>query len=145
MRRLTVRPVTRYHRPVANDSSNPRDVSGFDLRNLPADFYDDPFPYYAALQADSPIKRLPDGAFLLTRYADVEFVYKNPKIFSSDKKREFGDKFGATPLFEHHTTSLVFNDPPLHTRVRRLINGALTPRAIVQIQPENGGDARSYD
>jgi hypothetical protein len=121
---------------VANNSSNPRDVSGFDLRNLPADFYDDPFAYYAALQADSPVKRLPDGTFFLTRYADVEFVYKNPKIFSSDKKLEFGDKFGATPLFEHHTTSLVFNDPPLHTRVRRLINGALTPRAIMQIQPE---------
>jgi cytochrome P450 len=85
---------------VANDSSNPRDVSGFDLRDLPADFYDNPFPYYAALQADSPIKRLPDGAFILTRYSDVEFAYKNPKIFSSDKMREFGDKFGATPLFE---------------------------------------------
>jgi cytochrome P450 len=126
---------------VANGFSNPRevsprDVSGFDLRSLPADFYENPFPYYAALRSDTPIKRLPDGAFLLTRYADVEFVYKNPKIFSSDKKLEFGAKFGPTPLFEHHTTSLVFNDPPLHTRVRRLINGALTPRAIAQIQPD---------
>src|SRR5580658_8346977 len=121
--------------PVANDFSNSPDVGGFDLRSLPADFYDNPFPYYAALQADSPIKRLPDGTFLLTRYVDVEFVYKNPKIFSSDKKREFGDKFGASPLFEHHTTSLVFNDPPLHTRVRRLINGALTPRAIAAMEP----------
>ncbi|MGC1387028.1 MAG: cytochrome P450, partial [Steroidobacteraceae bacterium] len=73
---------------------------------------------------------------LVTRYRDVEFVYKNPKIFSSDKKREFGEKFGLTPLFAHHTTSLVFNDPPLHTRIRRLINGALTPRAVAQIQPD---------
>jgi cytochrome P450 len=121
---------------VASDPYHPRDVSGFDLGSLTADFYDNPFPYYAALQADSPVKRLPDGTFLLTRYADVEFVYKNPKIFSSDKKREFGGKFGASPLFEHHTTSLVFNDPPLHTRVRRLINGALTPRAIAHIQPD---------
>jgi hypothetical protein len=39
---------------------------------------------------------------------------------SSDKQREFGPKFGVgTPLHEHHTTSLVFSDPPLHTRVRR--------------------------
>jgi cytochrome P450 len=121
---------------VVNDISNPPDVSDFDLRSLPADFYDNPFPYYRALQTQSPIKQLPDGTYLLTRYADVEFVYKNAKIFSSDKKREFGDKFGATPLFEHHTTSLVFNDPPLHTRVRELINGALTPRAIGQIQPD---------
>ena len=121
---------------MTGHSHNLPDVDGFDLRNLPVDFYDNPFPYYAALRADSPIKRLPDGTFLLTRYADVEFVYKNPKIFSSDKKYEFGKKFGASPLFEHHTTSLVFNDPPLHTRVRRLVNGALTPRAIAHIQPD---------
>ena len=52
----------------------------------------------------SPIKRLPDGTVFLTRYDEVEFVYKNPKIFSSDKKREFGDKFGAERrCSEHHT------------------------------------------
>jgi cytochrome P450 len=108
----------------------------FDLHRLPADFYENPFPYYARLQVESPVKRLADGTFFLTRYADVEFVYKHPKIFSSDKKVEFGAKFGATPLHEHHTTSLVFNDPPLHTRVRRLIGDALTPRAVTQIQPD---------
>jgi cytochrome P450 len=112
------------------------DISGFDLQNLPADFYANPFPYYAQLQSRSPVRRMPDGSILLTRYRDVEFVYKNPKLFSSDKRDEFGEKFGPTPLFEHHTTSLVFNDPPLHTRVRRLINGALTPRAVAQIQPD---------
>ncbi len=127
---------------MATDCSHPapapteRDIGGFDLRSLPADFYENPFPYYTALRAVSPVRKLPDGSYLLTRYDDVEFVYKNPKIFSSDKKQEFGAKFGSSPLFEHHTTSLVFNDPPLHTRVRRLINGALTPRAIGQIQPD---------
>ncbi len=132
------RRVARYHVSVTNDPSEAlsQEKSSFDLRSLPADFYEDPFPYYAKLRADSPVKRLPDGGYFLTRYDDVQFVYKNPKLFSSDKKREFGDKFGAAPLFEHHTTSLVFNDPPLHTRVRRLINGALTPRAIAQIQPD---------
>jgi cytochrome P450 len=120
----------------ATDAALLRAADGFDLRNLPPDFYDNPFPYYAVLQANSPVKRLPDGTLFVTRYDDVEFVYKNPKIFSSDKRREFGAKYGATPLFDHHTTSLVFNDPPFHTRVRRLINGALTPRAIAQIQPD---------
>jgi cytochrome P450 len=113
-----------------------RFVGSFDLRNLPPEFYENPFPYYALLRAQSPVKPLPDGSFFLTCYDDVEFVYKNPKIFSSDKQQEFGAKYGATPLFEHHTTSLVFNDPPFHTRVRRLINGALTPRAVAQIQPD---------
>ncbi|MGH8316194.1 MAG: cytochrome P450 [Steroidobacterales bacterium] len=107
----------------------------FDLRHLPPEFYANPYPYYAALQRHEPVKRLPDGGYLLTRYRDVEFVYKHPALFSSDKKQEFAPKYGATPLYEHHTTSLVFNDPPLHTRVRKLINGALVPRAIADLEP----------
>src|SRR6266850_696489 len=107
----------------------------FDLRRLPPEFYENPYPYYAALQRHEPVKRLPDGGCLLTRYRDVEFVYKHPPLFSSDKKQEFAPKYGATPLYEHHTTSLVFNDPPLHTRVRKLINGALVPRAIADLEP----------
>jgi len=62
----------------------------------------------------------------LTRYADLEHVYRDTTTFSSDKKIEFRPKFGDSPLYEHHTNSLVFNDPPLHTRVRNIIAGALT-------------------
>jgi cytochrome P450 len=110
-------------------------IAAFDLRQLPAEFYADPFPFYRALREREPVKRLPDGSYLLTRYADCEFVYKHPALFSSDKRREYRPKYGDSPLYEHHTTSLVFNDPPLHTRVRRLINGALTPKAIAEMQP----------
>jgi cytochrome P450 len=107
----------------------------FDLRRLSDAFYDDPYPTFHALRRHQPIKRMPDGSLLLTRYADVVAVYKDPKTFSSDKVEEFGPKYGpASPLFEHHTTSLVFNDPPLHTRVRRLIAGALTPRHITAME-----------
>ena len=107
----------------------------FELRSLPPTFYDDPFPYYHALRAHAPVKRLVDGSYLLTRYTDILAVYKDPVTFSSDKKAEFGSKFGDSSLYDHHTTSLVFNDPPLHTRVRSLILGALTPRAIADMEP----------
>src|SRR5947199_3997945 len=50
-------------------------------------------------------------------------------------KRKFFPKYGDSLLYEHHTTSLVFNDPPAHTRVRRLIMGALSPRAIAEMEP----------
>jgi cytochrome P450 len=106
-------------------------LAAFDLRNLDDAFYDDPFPMLRALRDTEPVRRMPDGSVFLTRYADVVAVYKDPKTFSSDKHAEFGPKYGLdSPLFEHHTTSLVFNDPPLHTRVRRLIAGALTPRHV---------------
>ncbi|MGQ3074098.1 MAG: cytochrome P450 [Ferrovibrionaceae bacterium] len=111
------------------------DVSGFDLRALPPDFYADPYPWYRALRAEDPVRPMPDGSWFLTAYADLEAVYKDVRSYSSDKKVEFAPKYGDSPLFQHHTTSLVFNDPPLHTRVRRLIAGALTPRAIAAMEP----------
>src|SRR2546421_8565873 len=107
----------------------------FDLKRLPADFIDDPFPYYRALRGHDPVHRMPDGAYLITRWRDCDAVYRDPRVFSSDKKIEFRPKYGDTPLYEHHTTSLVFNDPPLHSRVRRLAAGALTGRAIAEMEP----------
>lgn len=111
-------------------------LAGFDLRALPADFHLNPYRYYAALREHDPVRRMPDGSILLTRYADCLHVYKDPLTFSSDKKAEFAPKYGAgAPLFEHHTTSLVFNNPPLHTRVRKLIIGALSARAVSAMEP----------
>jgi cytochrome P450 len=118
--------------------SNPIDrslVNAFDLRRLDPSFYDDPYPTYRALRETEPIKRFDDGSVFLTRYADLVTVYKDTERFSSDKHEEFRPKYGASPLYDHHTTSLVFNDPPLHTRVRRLIAGALTPKHIAAMEP----------
>ena len=120
-----------------------------DLRALPADFLANPYPVYAALRAQEPIKRMPDGSYFLTRHADLVAVYRDAQTFSSDKQVEFGPKYNKAPynappyalpgrdapLYEHHTNSLVFNDPPLHTRVRKLIMGALTRRAIDDLTP----------
>ena len=109
-------------------------AAAFDLTQLPADFYVNPYPYYRALREHAPVKRMRDGSWFLTRYNDIVAVYRDPKAFSSDKKTEFAPKYGDTPLFEHHTTSLVFNDPPLHTRVRRSILGALSQRHVAAME-----------
>ena len=111
------------------------DPAGFDLRHLPAGFHADPYPIYHALRAADPVRRMPDGSVFLTRHADCVAVYRDATTYSSDKRTEFAPKYGATKLFDHHTTSLVFNDPPLHSRVRRLIMGALTQRAIAALEP----------
>ncbi|MCW5730118.1 MAG: cytochrome P450 [Alphaproteobacteria bacterium] len=110
---------------------------GFDVTRPTAEFYRDPYPTYRALRRYSPVHRCADGSFFLTRYADLDLIYRDTRRFRSDKRREFAPKYGLdTPLYRHHTTSLVFNDPPLHTRVRRLIAGALTPRAIRSMEPD---------
>ncbi|MDU6242565.1 MAG: cytochrome P450, partial [Bradyrhizobium sp.] len=110
-------------------------AADFDLESLTPAFYADPYPTYRALRQYAPVKRLRNGSYVLTRYDDLVTAYKATKTFSSDKTREFAPKYGASLLYEHHTTSLVFNDPPAHTRVRRLIMGALSPRAIAEMEP----------
>ena len=108
---------------------------GFNLAEMPPAFIDDPYPFYAALRVHEPVHEMSPGQWLITRHADIEAMYRNASA-SSDKKREFGPKFGiGTPLYEHHTTSQVFNDAPLHTRLRRLLMGALNQRAITRMEP----------
>ena len=111
-------------------------AESFDLANLPPAFLANPYPTYHALRQYDPIHCLPDGTYFLSRYADVVAVYRDPR-FSSDKTREFGPKYGTdSPLYRHHTTSLVFNDPPRHTRVRKLLAPAFTPRALRSLEPK---------
>jgi cytochrome P450 len=118
-------------------NANARELAaGFDLEKLTGDFYANPYPTYRALREHEPVKLMRSGSYFLTRYDDLVSAYKTTKLFSSDKKKEFLPKYGASLLYEHHTTSLVFNDPPAHTRVRRLIMGALSPRAIAEMEPD---------
>ncbi len=118
-------------RPQASD-----DVAaarGFQLTRVPEDFFDDPYRYYRLLREHDPVHELEGGGVFLARYEDAIAVYRSPHA-SSDKKQEFGPKLGDSPLYEHHTTSLVFNDPPLHTRVRRIIMGAVNQKAIARME-----------
>lgn len=118
-----------------HDRSDAALVRSFTLADPPPGFIDDPYPFYAQLRVHDPVHPLGNNQWLLTRYDDVSLLYRSAAA-SSDKQREFAPKFGTgTPLYEHHTTSLVFSDPPLHTRVRRLLMGALNQRAITRMEP----------
>ena len=107
----------------------------FDLRKLDPRFLEDPYPVYRALREHAPVHRMPDGSYFLSRYDDCAEVYRDPACWSSDKKIDFRPNFADSLLYEHHTTSLVFNDPPYHTRVRKLLAPAFTPRALKALQP----------
>ncbi len=112
------------------------DPHTFDLRNVPAGYIADPYPYLADLRKNAPVHRNPDGTYVLTRYDDLVSVYRDPKLWSSDKRADFGPKFGPdAPLFEHHTTSVVFIDPPDHTRIRKLFQFAFTRKALAAFEP----------
>jgi cytochrome P450 len=123
------------HRRLADQPHLRATAADFDLRRLSAEFFDDPYPTYRALRQFDPIHRMPDGSYFLTRYDDCLAVYRDAATWSSDKKLDFRPNFSDSLLYEHHTTSLVFNDPPYHTRVRKLLAPAFTPRALRALQP----------
>jgi len=109
-------------------------IESFDLYNPPSDFINNVYKYYNLLREKSPIHKNSDGSYILTRYKDLVGVYRNFKVWSSDKRSEFGAKFGSSPLFEHHTTSVVFVDPPDHTRIRKIFQQAFTPKSILSLE-----------
>jgi len=109
-------------------------MKSFDLYNPPSDFINNVYKYYNLLREKSPIHKNSDGSYILTRYKDLVGVYRNFKVWSSDKRTEFGAKFGSSPLFEHHTTSVVFVDPPDHTRIRKIFQQAFTPKSILGLE-----------
>jgi cytochrome P450 len=113
----------------------PAAAEAFDLARLDRAFLDDPYPTYHALRERDPVHRMADGSYFFTRYDDVIGVYRDPNTWSSDKKISFKPNFGDSLLYEHHTTSLVFNDPPVHTRVRKLLAPSFTPRTLRALQP----------
>ena len=107
----------------------------FNLQNVSEDYLVDPYRVLAELRAQSPVHKNTDGTFVLTCYADIVQTYRDPMIWSSDKRATFKPKFGNTPLFEHHTNSIVFIDPPDHTRIRRLFQSAFTRKALAAFVP----------
>ena len=110
------------------------DIRAFDLNAIGPEFIENPHPVLHRLRAESPIHRNADGSVYLTRHADCVRVYQSRDMLS-DKTEAFGAKFGDCPLRTHHTTSLIFNDPPYHTVVRKLIAGAFTPRKLAEMEP----------
>lgn len=99
---------------------------------------DDPWSLigqYAELRQNEPITRvcLPSGdeAYLATRHADIEAILGDPR-FSTDMGRP-----GAARLVEGtQNSSRPFADPPGHTRWRKLVSKAFTPRQVERVRPE---------
>lgn len=106
----------------------------FDLNGIDKSFIDNPYPVLKNLRDHDPVHFNPDGSVYLTRYEDVRAVYQDRSMMS-DKKVAFAEKFGSGSLYEHHTTSLIFNDPPYHTTVRKLLAHAFTPRKLAEMEP----------
>ena len=95
-----------------------------------------PYPAYARLRALSPVhrSRVLDG-WMFSRYADVEAIFRDYRRFSNmptNRRVSRQDVYFIPPRADW---SLLFHDPPEHTRLRGLVNQAFTPRAVNALEP----------
>ena len=107
-------------------------------------FIDDPYPAYAWLREHSPVHRtrLPNGveAYLVTRYEDVKAVLADPRLSKNAATSFPGWTPGRTGIPGEHRSGIAAHllnlDPPDHTRLRRLVAKAFTPRRIAEFEPQ---------
>jgi cytochrome P450 len=106
-------------------------------------FIDDPYPAYAWLREHAPVYRttLPNGvdAYLVTRYADVKAVLADPRLSKNAAASYPGWRPGRTGIPGEHRSGIAAHllnlDPPDHTRLRRLVSKAFTPRRVADFEP----------
>jgi len=99
----------------------------------------DPYPLYERLRSEAPIWYDPRfDAHILTRHADCETLLRDPRWSTDsdnlDPSRRDPDDVRLA-LGDLKAGVLLFLDPPDHTRLRRLVSKAFTPRSIEQLRP----------
>lgn len=97
--------------------------NGFDLMDHA--IHADPYPAYAWLRQEAPLYRIEGQppVHVVSRHADVDRILHDHATFASDLGM-------SVPLM-----SMVMKDPPDHTRLRRTVNQAFTPRAVQHLAP----------
>ena len=102
---------------------------------------DDPHSAYAELREAGPVHRItgPDGqpAWLVTRYDDVRSAFADPRL-SLDKRHAAQGSYRGFSLPPALEANLMNMDPPDHTRVRRLVARAFTPRRVEALREPVG-------
>lgn len=87
----------------------------------------DPFPVYAWLRDNDPVYwDEKNKLWIVSKYAEVAYVSKNPKLFCS--------KFGVTPDTDIQI-SIVTMDDPRHTKLRSIVSRGFTPRMVATLEP----------
>jgi cytochrome P450 len=103
-------------------------------------FTDDPYPQYAALRDEAPVYQHPLGFWLLTCYDDVSWLLRaglsvEDRNLAEGPLTQLREQMRGEETPRTDGLSMLDRDPPDHTRLRRLVSKAFTPRAIQALQP----------
>ena len=108
----------------------------------------DPYPLYRELRERAPVLRSSMGQLVLSRYDDCLEVLRDPRLGRGTRARLRGelpmppmpagfdmDVETARGFFDRAGNSMLFADPPDHTRLRRLVSRAFTPQRVEALRP----------
>jgi cytochrome P450 len=104
-------------------------------------FTDDPYPQYAVMRAKAPVYAHPFGFWLLTGYDEVSWLLRAGLSVEDDNMaadsllRQMREQMYGPAESPRAAISMLDRDPPDHTRLRRLVSKAFTPRAIQSLRP----------
>lgn len=122
--------------PITDPACSQQGVTSSDL--FTPEFSRDPNPTYATLRAERPICPVTSprfDSFLITRYDDAKVALSDPRLskdlYGPDEK--YRKIFGANSAALNK--NMLHSDPPEHTRLRRLVSQAFTPRRIEALRP----------
>jgi cytochrome P450 len=108
---------------------------------LTPEFREDPYPWFRRLRELEPVHRTPLGTYMLSRHADVSAAVRDPALSNDDRNSELYEAFmAASPVAEGsfsdvtRQATMLFLDPPDHTRLRGLVSKAFTPRVIGRLR-----------
>ena len=108
--------------------STPSLADRFFVEAMSPAFREDPYPHYERFRGANPLLRVADTIWFALGHADVTNLLRHPGM-STDESHATTE-IGKTGPSEVKTQSLLFMDPPDHTRLRNLVARAFTPRRI---------------
>jgi cytochrome P450 len=103
-------------------------------------FTEDPYPHYRRLRDSGPVQEHPLGFWILSRYDDVSELLRSglsveERHIGPGPMRELNEAVYGDRDERMNGLSMLDKDPPDHTRLRRLVSKAFTPRSIAALEP----------
>ena len=100
----------------------------------------DPYPRYATVRSAAPVHHSGLGFWVTSTYEDCQFVLRDPRFVKGDRdtldESALNDEEReAVAYFRNRPASMLFTNPPDHTRLRNLVSKAFTPRTVEQLRP----------
>ena len=92
------------------------------------------------VKLEDPITSVPYWA--VTRIEEMDYVSKNPKLFSSAARSAFPMEYDQDMVDNIHCHTIINMDPPLHQKVRRIVRNAFTPKRVESYAPKFREHAR---